>query len=191
MQVYQLQQPENLGARSHPWVSSLNDPSHRYEDFVTHPERIRESLEDLVDWRAYRSTETLFRLIERLNGPDSALMTNDCAFNSPAPHAGQHSDRRLEASGRVSVLFRDLELNTEPARIEALTQRVAVALEPMEPGFSDGAIAASIVDVNFTTLQPPAPGKQLLLSFWSWGDDVFETLFHLDRTLISLSAALP
>jgi hypothetical protein len=190
MQVYELREPGQLVPRSHPWIGSAADPAHRYVDFVVHPELIRDSLEDLSSWQAYRSTETFYRLIETLNGPGSVLMTNDCAFSGPAPNTGSHSQRRFESSGRVMVLFRDLALNTGPARVYGLAQQVAAAVAPMEPGFEDGIIGASIVDANFTTLVPPRPGKQLLLSFWSWGDDPLETLLSMDRTLTSLLEAV-
>ena len=191
MRVYELREPARLRRRAYPWVDSEADSNYRSYDFLQHPELIRSSLEDFQAWRAYASTETFFQMIEWLNGPDGGLLSNDCAFSGPAQNEGPHSDRRLEASGRVMVLFRDLVLNTSMACIEGLRQHVAQALSQADPHFVDGIIGASNVDVDFMTLpNPPRVGKQLLLSFWAWGDDEAETMDHLDRTLKNLFGAL-
>ena len=191
MRVYELQEPAQLRRRAHPWAGSDADPRHHYTDFVLHPERIRSSLEDFHPWGGHASTETFFRMIESLNGPGGLLLSNDCAFNGPAPNEGPHSERRLEASGRVMVLFRDLILNTSMARVEGLRQQIASALSRADPDLVEGIIGASIVDVRFTTLPSPArSGQQLMLSFWAWGDDEADTLHQLNRTLINLAAAL-
>jgi hypothetical protein len=54
-------------------------------------------------------------------------------------------------------------------------------------------IGATVVPVRFTSL-PGSPeeqlGSQLMLSFWAWGDDEAETMAHLNRTLVNLSAVL-
>ena len=193
MRVYQLAHPDQLRPRAHPWVASEADPTHRYYDFVQQPELIRSSLEDLQAWHGTAWAETFFQLIEWLNGPDSSLMSNDCAFNAPAPHDGTHSERRLEASGRLMVLFRNLAINTKAARVSALMQRVGGILSETDPGLEEAAVGVSIVDVQFATMRRSPKrqlGQQLMLSFWAWGDDEAQTLLNLDRTLVNLGTAL-
>jgi len=192
MRVYELQDPDQLRLRAHPWVDAEADASHRYYDFRAHPERIRTSLEDLLPWGEHGFTETFYRLLEWLNGPQSSLETNDCAFHGISPNEGPHSTRRLEASGRLMVLSRNLAANTRPDHVGGLAQRVAIALSQMSEGI-EAVVGVTIVDVQFTTLPGSAAqqrGQQLMLSFWAWGDDEAETLGNVDHTLGNLAAAL-
>jgi hypothetical protein len=193
MKVYELRDPAHLRRRAHPWVDADADPSHRYYDFRRHPELIRSSLEDLLPWSEAASTETFFQLIEWLNGPESTLESNDCAFNGLSANDGSHSDLRFEASGRLMVLFRDLACNTSPARVGNLAQSIARALSLATPSLEEGVVGVSIVEVQVTTLPgPPARqrGQQVMLSFWAWGDDEGETLSNLNLTLVNLGDAL-
>jgi len=193
MKVYELKDPQNLRLRAHPWVDSDGDPSHRYHDLRRHPDRIRTRIEDLLPWREEAAVETFLQLLEWLNGPESALESNDCAFSGPGVNAGPHSDLRLEVSGRLMILFRDQRRNTVSGQVEALTQHVAYALSLADPGLQAAVIGASVVDVQFVELPGPAVkqrGKQLLLSFWAWGDDEAEAYRNLNRTLKCLGGAL-
>ena len=94
MNVYEHNDPDSLIPRSHPWIDGESDPTHRYYDFRTSPELIRSSLEDMQEWSTYPATETFYRLLEWLNGPESVFESNDCAFilvrvqgetNNPGP----------------------------------------------------------------------------------------------------------
>lgn len=192
MKVYQLADPEQLRLRAHPWTHAEADPRHRYLDFRKRPDLIRSSLEDLTPWDGHPFTETFYRLLEGVNGPDSLLESNDCAFAGPHPNEGPHSERRLEASGRVMILFRDLTLNTSEAHVGELTQRIAHALSERPEDF-EAVVGVSIVAVQFTGLSgPPARqrGRQLMLSFWAWGDDEGSTLDAVNRALGDLEHAL-
>jgi hypothetical protein len=192
MNVVELTQPALPRLRAHPWVDAQSDHRFRYHDFRAHPELIRSSLEDLLPWAGHPSTETFYQLIEWLNAPDGTLESNDCAFSGVYRNEGPHSERRLEASGRLMVLLRDLAANTSADRVGALAQGVAVALSRMTPDL-EAVVGVSVVDVQFTALPgPPARqrGQQLMLSFWAWGDDETEALTNLDRTLRNLRDAL-
>ena len=192
MKVFELRDPALLRLRAHPWVDAEANHAARYRDFRRHPHLIRSSLEDLLPWVGHASTETFYRLIEWLNGPDATLESNDCAFSGLGPNEGPHSERRLEASGRLMVLFRDLAANTSAERVGELAQGVARALSGMGQDL-EAIVGVSIVDVHFTELPgPPARqrGQQLMLSFWAWGDSEAETLHSLDRTLTNLWDAL-
>lgn len=191
MNVYQLADPAALRVRAHPWVDAEGDASYRYYDLRRHPRHIRTSLEDLVAWRELSGVETFFQLIEWLNGPDSALESNDCAFSGPGPNTGDHSPLRLGVSGRLMVLFRQLERNTDPDEVDALTQQVGYALTLADPELDAAAIGVSVVEVQFTELPDNArAGHQLMVSFWAWGDDEAEVDRNLVRTLDNLWTAL-
>lgn len=192
MKVYELADPDQLRLRAHPWTHTDANPHHRYVDFRKNPAQIRTELEDLRPWKGHAFTETFFRLLEFINGPDSLLESNDCAFVGPHPNDGPHSERRLQATGRVMVLFRDLTLNTSEQHVNALTQRIARALS-QQPETVEAIVGVSRVAVHFTTLSgPPAKqqGQQLMLSFWAWGDDEADTLAAVQQTLADLDAGL-
>ncbi|MFK7930078.1 MAG: hypothetical protein AB8H79_17925 [Myxococcota bacterium] len=192
MQVFELRQPEQLRLRAHPWIDAEHDNTGRYYNFREHPDQIRTSLEDLKPWAGHASTETFYQLIEWLNGPDSALESNDCAFSGVYPNEGPHSERQFETSGRLMVLFRDLQANTSPERVGGMAQEVAYALSQLGPDL-EAIVGVSLVDVQFTELPGPAArqkGQQLMLSFWAWGDSEALTLATLDAALVHLWTAM-
>jgi len=193
MKVYEHTDPDSLLPRAHPWTDGQSDASHRYYDFRAQPELIRSSLEDLEEWRAYPAIETFYQLLEWLNGPNSALESNDCAFSGATANTSAEFPKRLQASGRLMILYQDLALNTSPEQIHRLTNGIAHALEAIDPGFEWGAIGATIMAIRLTTL-PGSPeqqrGQQLMLSFWAWGEDEPEVMTNLDRTFRNLTVAL-
>ena len=193
MNVVELKDPTHLRPRAHPWTVSESDASCRYCDFRAHPERIRNSVEDLQEWMGHPFAETFFQLLEWLNGPESLFESNDCAFNGVAPAPRGQSAKRLEASGRLMILYRSLATNQERDRVGGLAEALAHTLSRLEPDFEHAAIGVSVVAVQFTTLpgtRSDQLGQQLMLSFWVWGDDEAETLGALDRLLGALGTAL-
>lgn len=193
MKVFEYGDPTALRPRAHPWSHTDADPAHRYVDFRTHPELIRSSVEDLRGGADHPATETFYRLLEWLNGPESVFESNDCAFNGVAANESPTFQAPFECSGRVMILLRDLIANTSPGHVARVGQVIAMRMSDVDPGFEWGAVASTAVSVRFTTLAAPPErqwGHQLMLSFWSWGQDPIDTLDNLDRTLGSLSAAL-
>ena len=193
MKVFEHNDPDSLSPRSHPWIDGESDPTHRYYDFRTRPERIRSSIEDMQEWSAYPATETFYRLLEWLNGSESVFESNDCAFSGATINTGPQSSKRLQCSGRLMILYRDLALNTSPTQIHWLTNAAAHALRRTDPEFEWGAIGATIMPVRFTTLPGPPElqrGQQLLLSFWAWGEHELEVMTNLDRTFHNVTLVL-
>jgi len=193
MKVFEHNDPDSLSRRSHPWIDGESDPAHRYYDFRASPELIRSSLEDLRAWNSYPATETFYRLLEWLNGPESALESNDCAFSGTTANTSAEFPKRLQCSGRLMILYRELALNTSPERIQWLTQAAAHAFRRTDPAFEWGAIGATIMPVTFRTLPGPPElqvGQQLMLSFWAWGESELEVMTHLDRTFQNLESSL-
>jgi len=193
MKVYEHNNPDSLNPRSHPWIDAESDPTHRYYDFRKRPELIRSSLEDMQEWSAYPATETFYRLLEWLNGSDSVFESNDCAFSGATATTSTQSSMRLQCSGRLMILYRDLALNTSPEQIHWLTTAAAHALRRTDPAFEWGAIGATIMSVRFTTLPGPPElqrGHQLMLSFWAWGEHEREVMANLDRTFRNVAVVL-
>lgn len=193
MHVVEHADPLALQVRSHPWFGSETDPSLRHYDLRERPELIRSALEDFTDWTRYPAIETFYRCMEWLNGPKSTLETNDCAFSGPSPNQMPQFPKALQCSGRVMLLFRDLASNLQERKVHALAEGVARGLASRDEDFQCGVVGATIVPVRFIALPGNAAdqtGMQLMLSFWAWGDDEYETLMNLDRTLTNLFAAL-
>lgn len=193
MKVFEHTDPDSLRPRSHPWIDGESDPTHRYYDFRTKPERIRSSIEDMQEWSAYPATETFYRLLEWLNGSESVFESNDCAFSGATVNTSPQSSKRLQCSGRLMILYRNLALNTSPEQIHWLTNAAAHALSRTDPAFEGGAIGATIMSVRFTTLPGPPElqrGQQLMLSFWAWGAHELEVMTNLDRTFLNVTLAL-
>jgi hypothetical protein len=188
MQVVEHHDPHQLAVRSHPWTHATASPACRYHDLRAQPWRVRTSLEDLRGWEHYPAVETFYTLLEWLNGPGSALESNDCAFSGPSPHPDAPTQL---CSGRLMVLFRDLAANTQPRTVDRWCQALARSLASRDETFTDGAIGVTAVEVDYTHL--PATqrrGQQVMLSFWSWGDDEAAAMLALDRTLQNLSEGL-
>lgn len=191
MKVYEHRDPDSMNPRAHPWVDSESNPAHRYYNFRSSPELIRSSIEDMQEWSAYPATETFYRLLEWINGPESVFESNDCAFSGAT--ATPQFPKRLQCSGRLMMLYRDLTLNTSPEQIQWLTNAAALALTQTDPAFEGGAIGATIMSVRFTTLPGPTErqrGQQLMLSFWAWGEQEPEVMTNLDRTFRNVTVAL-
>lgn len=193
MKIYEHSDPGSLRPRSHPWTDGESDPAHKYYDFRTRPELIRSSIEDFLEWSAYPATETFYRLLEWLNGAESALETNDCAFSGATANTSPRHPKRLQCSGRLMILYRDLASNTSPEQMHWLTNGAAHAMSAGDPAFEWGAVGATMTSVRFTTLPGPPEqqqGQQLMLSFWAWGKDEPEVMANLDRTFRNLTVAL-
>ena len=193
MRVYEHNDPDALCSRFHPWIDGESDPTHRYYDFRTRPELIRSSLEDMQEWSEYPATETFYRLLEWLNGAESVFESNDCAFSGAIANTSTQFSKRLQCSGRLMILYRDLALNTSPEQIHWLTNAAAHALKGIDPAFEWGAIGATIMSVRFATLPGPLElqrGQQLMLSFWAWGENELEVMTNLDRTFLNMTVAL-
>lgn len=193
MKIYEHNDPSSLHPRSHPWITSQSNPTHRYYDFRERPELIRSSIEDMQEWSAYPATKTFYRLLEWLNGPESVFESNDCAFSGATATTDTQSSKRLQCSGRLMILYRDLVANTSPQQMHWLTNAAAHALRRTDPAFEEGAIGATIMSVRFTALPGPPElqrGQQLMLSFWAWGEHEPEVMTNLDRTFRNVTVAL-
>ncbi|MEP6932618.1 MAG: hypothetical protein ABI988_01540 [Nitrospirota bacterium] len=147
----------------------------------------------MQDWATYPATETFYRLLEWLNGSESVLESNDSAFSGATTTTSTQPSKRLQCSGRLMLLYRNLILNTSPEQIHWLTNAAAHSLRRTDPAFEWGAIGATIMSVRFTTLPGPLElqrGQQLMLSFWAWGEHEPELMTHLNRTFRNLTVAL-
>jgi hypothetical protein len=193
MKTYSHSDPELLIARSHPWNYALSDPSHVYYDLKMEPERIRTSLEDFVALGQNVATTAFYELIEWLNGPDSALESNDCGARPIHENRNTNFPKKFECTARLMILFRDLPLNLVDGNTVWLEDAVQRYLHNIDPEFEWSVVGTTLVPANYVTLELPESdqrGKQLLLSFWAWGDDDDEIWSNLGRTFANAQQAL-
>lgn len=178
--------------RSHPWVGAASDAASRYYDLTASPALIRSSLEDFVPWARYAAVDAFYALLERVNHEKSLLESNDCAFTGPHPNESTTTQKALECSGRVMVLFRELPRNTAAGPVEALKNELHVALAKLDPNFRSGVVGTTLVPVRYLALAGADEqlGVQLMISFWAWGNSEEENMQNLARLLRNLTNAL-
>src|SRR3954464_5383259 len=117
MKTYEYAGPPSVEPRSHPWQGSSLDAQARYLDLTAAPELIRTSLEDFHPFRRYPAIEAFYALLERINHPQSQLEWNGCAFPGPPPIGTPGVGASLECSGRLMLLYRNLEQNARAASV--------------------------------------------------------------------------
>lgn len=191
MRVYEHADPGSMISRSHPWTDSVGDSAFRYADFRAKPHLIRTALEDFRPWEAHAAVATFYQLLDWLNGIQSIFESNDCAFSGPAENEVAGVPMRLQCSGRLMILFREIPRNTNENAPQALKNNFGHALSLIDQDFEWGAVGLTMVPVRFREL-PVAQqqGQQLMISFWAWGDDVPETMANLDRAFENVNKAL-
>lgn len=180
-------------ARSHPWSDTRVASSARYYDLITSPEHIRSSMEDFKPWAQYPAIETFYALLERLNHKNSILESNDCAFDGPHANETAGSDAALECSGRVMLFFRVLTRNTGGADVLWLKNELHHALGALDPEFVSGVVGTTLVPVRYLRLPETDDqqlGRELMISFWAWGDTEADNMRNLGRLLKNLTQAV-
>ena len=193
MKTYTHSTTELLTPRSHPWTQALSDTSHRYYDLKAEPGKIRTALEDFLNLGTNPATETFYGLLQWLNGPQSALESNDCGARSPKTNQNPIFPKGLECTARLMILFRDLEHNLSAENTSWLEDAIQHYLKQIDTDFDWGVVGTTLVPATFVTLPLPEPmqaGKQLLLSFWAWGDDETDVWANLARAFSNTEVAL-
>jgi len=193
VKTYDHSGPAFATLRVHPWTVAQGNPGCRYRDFKETPALVRSSLEDFLPWAAWPCVDTFYRLVEWLNGPDSILESNDCAFEGPQTNPTPRVAKDLEATGRLMILWRQLPRNLSRAGTEALKGAIHRHLAGLDTGLVHAAVGITVCPVRYVTLPLPEArqaGTQLMLSFWAWGDTDEEVMGNLDRTFQGLREAL-
>jgi hypothetical protein len=192
--VYHHTAGEDAPPRAHPWTTAQSDSSQRYVDFKAEPHLIRTVLED---WNPYNSesfAETFFQLLEWLNGKDSQLESNDCAFRGAHPNTDTQFKFPHRCDGRLMILYRDLYLNTQPDAVDWLFNETKAALYRTDKKFRAGAVGFSFMQTGYLALgdgvKQAAFGFQIGLSLFAYGGDHSSTHASMDRLLSNLRQAL-
>lgn len=176
--------------RSHPWTTSVDHPDQHYCDFRAHPELIPLMLHDFKPWETYPAIRSFYELVAAINGPTSVLESNDCVFTGPEANTDAGFGR-LKSEGRLSLLFRDLRVNTNERAVLRLIEAIHLRLQPLNPELAWAAVGTTRLRVEFRDLPLGArEGWQVLLSFWAWGDDEPEVFANLACCIAALRTTL-
>lgn len=197
MRVYYDTSRTYAEPRVHPYSAASDDQS-GYVDFKARPELVELVLEDFKPYSDKKAVQTFYRFLKWINGLDSLLETNDCAFRPPNSHQDPNSEMALCAHGRVFVLYRDLNLNSSNEHAEWLCQRLMEVLRTQDPEFTshqgvvgftlNHAIQLAISQANELpggmidiAADDPGIGRHLMLSYWAYGNDEDQTFQNLER----------
>lgn len=97
--------------RTHPWTHANYEGGGSYYDFKTSPHLIPEVLEDFKPYSQEKAIITFYEYLKWLNGPESKLESNDCAFRGPHENEDDLSSKKYRCSGRLEILFREIAYN--------------------------------------------------------------------------------
>jgi hypothetical protein len=187
--IYEATELALEGVRSHPWLTSLYDQKCRYYDFKKNPELIPQVLEDFLPWARYQAIQDFYSYLAWLNGPDSELESDDCAFTGAEKNLSPNiTSKKLQVSGRLMLLFRSLACNCENTNSEWLFKCFWFYLERVEPELELGVIGLSRTTTEFIALNR-REGKSLVLNFWAWGDSEAEAMDNLQILIRGLKQA--
>lgn len=177
--------------RVHPWESG---DGFTYCDFKAHPERIEETIEDMVPHRDQPAVQRYYEFLRWINGPESILETNDTAFRRPTTNRNRKFPFKFVAVGRTLVLYRRPELNIYKPFVELRRSAYLRALAAYEPEFRAGEVRLGDWVTGFLALaddeNPNGRGGLILdLEFSAFGDSAGETWSNLDRVFGGIFAA--
>ncbi|HEX4825384.1 MAG TPA: hypothetical protein VFV19_13860 [Candidatus Polarisedimenticolaceae bacterium] len=190
MKVYRNVERVLETPRDHPWDTAIDNADERYYDFKEHSDLIAEVLEDFKPWSRYPAIATFYELLRWINGPESLVESNDCAFRGPRANESREFPKARECTGRLMILMRRLEMNVTYPVVADLEERVLVELQSLDTDFEWGAVGTTLAKVGYHTLPFAPEGFQLCISFWAWGDTDDDAMSSLDRTFSNLDRAL-
>lgn len=160
-----------------------------YYDLKKNPELIPNVLEDFKPWSHYQAVQVFYQLLAWLNGPNSTLESNDCAFRGPEVNDDPRFPKALGCTGRLMIFYRRLELNTMDEWVDALKKALRHYLSQIDPEFGWGVVTISTAPVLYkelSTNMTKNEGSETLLTFFAWGDDEGETMENLERVFKAL-----
>jgi hypothetical protein len=167
MKVYRAYELDLKGVRAHPWITALADPKHRYCDFKARPDLIATSLEDFTPWSRHAAVRTFYDMLRWLNGPDSELETDDCAFGGIRRSSKSELADVKQADGRLMLFYRQLPFNCDQ-RAEWLMDCFDFHLGRLNTEIDLGVVGLSKAETYFKSILQT--GRSLILNFWAWGN---------------------
>ena len=143
---------EGIGEpRTHPWTSSLYDPTARFTDFRKHPELVETSLEDFIPYARFPGTQKFYELIRLLNRSESIWETTEAKFWPPSIHTnGFFSKYGLICSGRFVFFCRDYRWQCNHA--EQFFPVLLQNLQRLEPTAPNACVGVFLMPTIFAAI---------------------------------------
>jgi len=195
MIVYHAKEFEDSEPRAHPWSTAISNQEQKYVDFKASPKSIRTALEDLIPFENEKFTQKFYTLLEWLNSPKCSFESNDCSFLGPhANDTDYQFNYKLKCSGRLMILFRDIEENTQSPSIEWLLKSLNSSLRLVKPGFKAGAIGLSEMKTVYMQLDDRPKmgglGKQVMFSMFAYGKNKNKCFDNMETVMDCLDSAI-
>jgi hypothetical protein len=178
--------------RTHPWTYADYEGGGRYYDFKTSPHLVSEVLEDFKPYSQEKPILTFYEYLKWLNGPESELESNDCAFRGPHDNEDDFSDNKYRCSGRLEILFREIDANLNPPHIVWLQRELFFNVCAINPLFQDGFIEVGTrptIYLNLTDAGSEHSGQRLQLQFFAYGNGLKEAFNNTNTLFESLFLA--
>ena len=205
MKVYYDELLEYKEPRLHPYKAG-NESKTGYIDFKAYPGLITEVLEDFNPFNHWSAIQKFYEVLKQINGVSSYLETSDCQFRGPTLNKDRISDLKLRATGRLFLLFRDLQLNCSNEHSNWLCQRLLTVIDNIDSELTEkaGVIGFSLCPILHVELSngswdtkgkyhvdgdDPGYGFHLMLSFWAYGDDEAMVNTNLYRIFENIGSA--
>jgi len=185
---------QNFRPRAHPWSRAESNENEVYIDFKAHPKKIRTTLEDLIPFNRKTFANKFYELLEWLNGKSSNIESNDCAFVGASENIDAQFPYKIRCSGRLMVLFRDIERNCYRQDIDWLMISAEKTIQAINPSFKAGAIGLSRVPAIYKELgnssTSGALGEQVMFSLFAYGKNANQCYKHMEKVVLCLHRAL-
>ena len=171
--------------RQHPWTvttygEDLEEYSGRYYDLRSQPDLIESSLEDFLPYNHRPAIRRFYDFLRWINGSSSNLETDDSAFRPPHASDADIFHFPFQCDGRVEIIHRDLDINTDPAMFYQMVRSLAVFLQRQRPTFSEGFFELAHSKTLFTAQsQERQMGARIGLRFISFGNSADQTFANL------------
>jgi len=193
----EIERELSANVRHHPWTTAEADSRNRYVDFTKRPDAIPEVLEDFRGLHGEMGVQSFFELLRDVNRPGGFLETNDCAFRAAESGDGTDCPPQLRdthtptmrSSGRLMFLFREWAANLSEQFTDALMGSFAQAIDA-RPAKSKTAIGLSFCPIMFPSINEQPVGRQLVASWWTWGDSEREVLDGLREVVLAMRASV-
>lgn len=171
--------------RSNPWgKTSYEERAGFYSDFINHPELITEVLEDFKPHEDKEAVLTFYAFLKWINGPDSALETNDCALReSVIANTDSLFKFTHKIDGRIEFFLREYQYNCNKKITTWLMRMSSLYLQVEGPDFFNALIDIQLAPTDFITL--PAEqgnGHRIRLTFNAYGNGEGEVWSTLNTT---------
>lgn len=171
--------------REHPWSDTeYDEQGGAYYDFTKHPELIPTVLEDFVPYANRDAVKRFYEFLAWINGPVSALETNDCGFRGPARCAVDLFRATHSAMGRVEFFFRSHARNLN--QITLLMNLFCLYLQVHRTDFHSAVFTIGVAKTGYVDLpQIYGHGYRIRVEFTAYGNSEVEVF---DNLLVTIDA---